>query len=440
MPNLCADKEKVEISIVVRIESAQFMVKPVTGYVFGRPGIVDDILSSFECEISGEAIPKQHRIISNGDNVAQFVNDVLENPNRTLPVVMMSQDVRTGGYFADPEVLQRKLLGYAKVVLIEKYAGFELSGLVGKQLSCYNGAIRVYWAGFDKSSNPYSHQLFLQEKMSEFKNQGSYIETHLFRLLASVASLRYSEGALSKKAMVSFQNKRANEIARIRKELQDNTLGVGEIEKELEKSWDENERLHRELSENRVRIHELEIEIATHRENYRNLIEYQETSSLEKQEKAEPTEFDSVLTAVTEADSCFNKRSLMVWDSALESAEKSNFARPKEVFEALKTIAELGDRYFEALKTGESMGSWENFFAEHGLKYAPTESEMTINLHGNERIHSHQGERKQMLRHITIGGGDRTNCIQIYFEPDETKQKIQVGYCGMHLSYYNQRT
>ena len=51
-----------------------------------------------------------------------------------------------------------------------------------------------------------------------------------------------------------------------------------------------------------------------------------------------------------------------------------------------------------------------------------------------------KGERKQMLRHITIGGGDRTNCIQIYFEPNEEKQKIEVGYCGVHLSYYNQRT
>ena len=111
---LCANKDKIEISIVIRIASAEFIVKPVTGYIFGRPGVVNDILSNFECDISGETIPTQHRVLSNGDDVAQFVNDVLENPNRTIPIVMMSQDVWTNSYFVDPEILQRKLLGYAR--------------------------------------------------------------------------------------------------------------------------------------------------------------------------------------------------------------------------------------------------------------------------------------------------------------------------------------
>ena len=72
--------------------------------------------------------------------------------------------------------------------------------------------------------------------MIEYKIQGSYIETHLFRLLASVASLTDSEGALARKALVSFQSKRANEIARIRKELQENTLDAEEIQRELQKA------------------------------------------------------------------------------------------------------------------------------------------------------------------------------------------------------------
>lgn len=436
---LCTDSNKIEFSIVLRIESAQFIVKPVLGYNFGRPGVVDEILEKYECKISGEIIPKQTQKITNSDEVEDFVSNILESPKRVLPVVLLSKDVWTDTPFTDPENVQRKVLGYARVVVIDKYAGFELTGLVGKQLSCYNGAIRVYWAGFNKASDPYSHQLYLQDKMLAYKSQGSYIETYLFRLFANVASLRYSEGELAKQAILALQKKRSDETAKIRAELHENRLSVAEIEQELLKSWEEIEQLRREVSDSKVRIQELESEIVNHRENYRNLIELQEKASLDAPEKVEPLEFDNVLTAVTEADRLFVDK-LSIWDSAVDSAGKSNFSRPKEVFEALKAVAELGDVYFSSKKSGESMGSWEQFFAAKGFKYAPTDSEMTINLYGNERIFTHQGTRKQMLKHITIGGGDRTNCIQIYFEPNDSSETIEVGYCGVHLKYYNQRT
>jgi hypothetical protein len=45
-----------------------------------------------------------------------------------------------------------------------------------------------------------------------------------------------------------------------------------------------------------------------------------------------------------------------------------------------------------------------------------------------------------MLRHLTLGGGDRTNCLQIYFDVDEKTKKFAIGYCGRHLPYYGMRT
>jgi hypothetical protein len=340
----------------------------------------------------------------------------------------------------EAENLQRKLLGFAKVIVIDKAPGLELTGLVGKQLSCFNGAIRIYWPGFRKTSDPFYHTLYLQEKMLSKKNPGFAIETHLFRLLANVATLRYSEGELSSKAMLSFQKRRTDEIGRIRNELHENKLSIAEVEQVLLKSWDENDKLKHEMSEVKARMQELESEINNHRENYRQMSEYQEKLSHDAPEKVEPLEFDTVFSAVSEAKKYFDDRSLIIWDSALDSATKSNFARPKEVFDALKSIARLGTMYFESLQKGESMGSWDQFFAAHGFKYAPGEGEMTINLYGNERCFSHQGVRKQMLKHLTIGGGDRNNCIQIYFEPNDESKKVEVGYCGMHLKYYNQRT
>lgn len=40
-----------------------------------------------------------------------------------------------------------------------------------------------------------------------------------------------------------------------------------------------------------------------------------------------------------------------------------------------------------------------------------------------------------MLRHLTLGGGDRQNCLQVYFEFDRDARKVLIGYCGVHLPH-----
>ncbi len=43
--------------------------------------------------------------------------------------------------------------------------------------------------------------------------------------------------------------------------------------------------------------------------------------------------------------------------------------------------------------------------------------------------------KRRILRHLTLGGGDSENCLQIYFEPDIEPAKMVVAYCGRHLPY-----
>jgi hypothetical protein len=106
---------------------------------------------------------------------------------------------------------------------------------------------------------------------------------------------------------------------------------------------------------------------------------------------------------------------------------------------ALVAIADLGKEYF-ASKGKRSMGSWDEFFDRRGLKYAPTESQNTLNMYGKEREFTHEGRKQRMLKHLTIGKGDRKNCLQICFEPNEGAGRIEVGHCGRHLPYYGERS
>ncbi|MGH9462765.1 MAG: hypothetical protein ACRD1X_16235 [Vicinamibacteria bacterium] len=129
-----------------------------------------------------------------------------------------------------------------------------------------------------------------------------------------------------------------------------------------------------------------------------------------------------------------------MWRSAEESADKSAFGRPSQVYQALLATKEVAEAYFKSKATGNSMGPWEKAFGEKGFKYAATESQNTMNMYGKDRVFVQKGRRLEMARHLTLGGGDRQNCLQIYFEVDEPRQRFVIGYCGMHLRYYGMTT
>lgn len=132
---------------------------------------------------------------------------------------------------------------------------------------------------------------------------------------------------------------------------------------------------------------------------------------------------------------------IRVWKSARQSAEASQFSRPADVYKALEAIAILSQRYFEAKKHEQSVGSWENFFREHGIKYAASESQTTETMYGaDRRFLSPDGDKVSMKKHLTLGGGDRVNCLQIYLERNDELEVFEIGYCGVHLPYSGQRT
>ncbi|MDP2309098.1 MAG: hypothetical protein Q8P18_23955 [Pseudomonadota bacterium] len=148
---------------------------------------------------------------------------------------------------------------------------------------------------------------------------------------------------------------------------------------------------------------------------------------------------DSVLDALLKAESAIGDH-LVVWRSAKDSARSSEFGRPGTVYEALKAVRDLAQAYYAAKGRGAAIGPWEAWFEQRGFRYAAQESETTMNLHGRVRTFTFQGQARTMQRHLTLGGGDRKNCLQLFFDPDDTQRKFIVGYCGNHLPYAGQGT
>jgi hypothetical protein len=258
-------------------------------------------------------------------------------------------------------------------------------------------------------------------------------------MFAGLGAFRFTEGQVICRARDAIEKSRR---ARFDAVVEQAKSGDAEVDQELlELALSENARLEKKAREDQERIAELESEIAAHRANLAGVLQYQREVAPEEQPPGEAQErpVERVLDALTDvAQRCGDV--LVVYRSARDSAEESDFARPDEVLKALLAIAEVGRRYFKSKESKQSMGPWEGHFESFGLKYAPTDSEMTLNLYGDERTFTHDGRKVQMYKHLRLGKGDRKNCLQIYFEPNDKTKRIEIGYCGRHLRHYGERT
>ncbi len=428
---IAATDKSIELAVIIRISSNYFVLSPLK-YKLGRPRIVAEVIKNYKCNISGSLITVAKTEI----DVLKFENftqNELLNPKRVMPIFVVSPDIWTDKSLIDADKLQNQLVGFAKVVLLSKWAAFRLTNRLGKSLSCYNGAIRLYWPGFTDKSNPWEHPLYLAEKIKYYEENGSPFEEHIFRLLSGISAFRFAEGKITRKVRANLEADRLKQTHKLRQEVQEHTATIEQLYPALEQAWDENTQL-------KQRISELERLVESYQTNLADLWKSQYTEELEgaAQELQEELEFRTVKDALDTAKQDFSN--LVIWKTAEESAEKSNFARPTEVYQAFMAIAEVGEKYFDPKSKEDLKNGLKTAFKQRGFKYAHTESQTTRTMYKQQRYFSHNGQKKLMLTHLTLGGRDSTNCLQIYFDLNSETNKVDVGYCGVHLEYSSKRT
>jgi hypothetical protein len=447
---IAADGEGIEFTIIIRIASARFVVKPVS-FSLHRPRVIAEVISNFQV-CTGNTQLEQDPIAIASVDVPEFVQRTLTDPTRALPVVLVSPDLWSDRPVVDARHLQNRLLGTALVAtLTDKWAAFALTDAVGKELSCFNGAVRLYWPGFSSQDHTRRHPLYFADSIRAHQKEGRLLEDHLFRFLSSIASFRLRDGPLTRsaRAEIAVENRRL--LDELKAKAESGTATPEEDQELLEMALEDNERLteeNEELTERnqdlQAKLDEMETELDAHRANLEDLWTYQgDQSPLGSADERVPSESDAEPTSVADAlkrVAAQYKDVLSIWESASQSAAASGFARPEQALRALIAVGDLGREYFASREKGRSMGRWEDFFEQRGFKYAPTEAQNTQTMYGTYRNFRHEDQMRRMLKHLTLGGGDKINCLQIYFDADDEQKRILIGYCGEHLPYYGQRT
>ena len=430
----------VEFSLVIRLSSLGFVVKPVA-FTIGRPRLVEDLVTTLSCSIRSERIEVQSHPLK-ADQVAAFVETKLLSPDRRLPIVVVSPELFSEQPSVSPDELATSVLGFANVVkLQDKWAAFKLTDSIGKPLSCYDGAVRMYWPGLARTDDPFSHPLYLQEQIRFREGRGQPLGKHLFRFLTAVSVFRFAEGDVTRSARSAIETARNAEIEELRKNLKAGVLDPTERERALEDAWKDNERLNAELASKQEVLQQREEQIATLTEDLEAQTalwnEYHRSYAQEPQRdivaRAEP---EGPIRSVLEAAERASKRfadNLTFLENAFVAAKESPFQRPERVFEALQAIDEVCGEWRKSLGEGKSMGTWREAFLRRGFEYKDDISQTTSAKFGHKYTFVYENQKRLFDKHLTEGAKQPQKCFSVHMYCDETKRKIVIGHVGRHL-------
>ena len=325
-----------------------------------------------------------------------------------------------------------QLSGLAEVALLhDGEASWELTKQVRKEFSCFNGAVRIYWPGFNsQSDDPFGHRLWIRDRITD---QGpSSFSKLLFNYLCSRVGRALGESPVWREVQNEIQAEREEGWRRqladlgadkdLTEELLESIQGdqreadaerdyafesAASLENQLKEAHQERDYLQRETEQLRVAL--------AHRPD-------------QPGEEAKSLHIRSVLDAVEQARYLPNTE---VLDTALDSARKSQSNRGPDLYKVLGALDRLAVEYRNGL--GKGVKEW----LREQLPDVPYEYKADIS-------ETTEGKRGQaytfggilMGKHLSFGGGHNTpNHVSVHFEfdfPDDPPRCV-IGHAGKHL-------
>lgn len=392
-----------------------------------RPRLVLHLCERFTCQADGRVCSKSPRVLKEGE-IYDIVHHELLDQDRRHPVLILTP-LPWGDYVMDPRQFGEDFASLASLYVVDRpQSTFALTDeLGGKELSCFNGALRLYLPKLKLGSNPQSHPLFLPRQLKEKAQR-----LRVAQKLARYTTLRYRPipalTTLRDEREVKYQEDQLALLASYEKKIQEarteeDFVQIAELyaqkNDELEK---ENAGLRSQLklAQKQVEAYELSLRHSQAK-----------VGESERREEEEIFEPDSVLEVVDRISQIYED-SLLVLPSALDAAGDSPFANPGEVLRVLEEVANVSKQRMKG-PLGKNL---KDVFLECNIDYRSGISEHT------------SGKLKQQYRftqdevtfvceeHICLGGsGDPAKCLRIYLSTNGEggEKRVVIGHVGRHL-------
>ena len=400
----------------------------------GRPGLVRDLVRLLNIEIDG--LPLDSKMDVGATQFGSYLA-LLTDPNRRLPIVTLSTE-DTGDTFLDAERLADRIMGLAHVVVIDRAAAYDVTRNIGKSLSCYLGAVRIYWPHFSASDDPYYHRLYLGGALAFLGVKG--LEDELFSVLGRLAGLSLDQPSLRRILLIAQRreelNEKVDERAQALARLEIAKSNISSISKqEFADFAADYEKMEARVTELEQEAVDAQVEILELRED-RDLARIQ-MSQVWREINVRPDAAPqvakveeppgSVLQAVDRAS--LEASSTVYLPEAFSSAGDSEFSDPSRALAFLRTIDEIASEWQQdSLPAGP-----HEAFRERVSAYRSGIGQKASTQFRGDYERDYEGSRILLEPHIARGTGPVSSILRIYMYFDPERRKIVVGHVGRKL-------
>jgi hypothetical protein len=396
-------------------------LSPVVRFA-NRPSIVTDVLTMFPGK---GMLPLTGKPLScgPGDEVMLLVGLLLLE-RRHLPVVLVSR-TKKGEVLTDTKKLADQLAGLAYVI---EATSPEVSDSIGRtlpeRLNCFDGGVRIYWPGFDDSSSPFHHPLWIKSRILELNERHpARLGSEILNRIASVTTFTAPPSFISWFQLLDWQRSQAIEQAK----------ASNETDVMLALLTEENSSFSAQVRQLKDELELKSQEAAKYKaqaDTFRNALQSKESIQVGDVLDAS---VDSVADVLDIVEGEYADRLAFCWNSKSEN-DASPFNDPHSVLLALRWLATT----YHDSRTGKKECPDREISVREaipGWSYEPHQSKLTMN-HRKYRSWYHtnyNGQEFSLPEHLKCSSTkDARHSIRIAFNWDEKSKKVVLGYLGQH--------
>jgi hypothetical protein len=417
--------DRATLTVVMRLASDADFLAPVRYHV-ESPKFLRELPDHFHVTVGSAQVDSRDRMVTTSEDVEKLVAE-LGSPERALPLVVVTDPCPIPRL---AESLAWFLFGLAGVVHVDRPATFELTKALGKEMSCFDGGVRLYWPRWSRYDPPRRHPLYLGKRLAisalqDPRGADRPIRSTLMSILSRAAAARF---VYPKEILAVLAEHHQNEIRTQLREVSNQELieRVGKLQSDLDYQTGLAEMAIAENAELRDERDELVREVDAAKREMERLRRSLAPDTTAAMAEDSPWNIEDPIEAVERARTDFGRTLIIPSGIPIETRETGGFW-----YHALLSLHELCERE----RRGDVKNKREVLRELLGLHLGIPKGTYKSAETGLFVINPEDGSRLPMRERVHLKEGKPTETESLYWQmvgKERSSYRYIVGRIGRH--------